>query len=77
MGGLDALVFTAGIGEHSAPIRALICAGCAWLGAELDGAANASGQTRVHTATSRIPLAVISTDEERMIAVHTLRNILE
>ena len=77
MGGLDALVFTAGIGEHSAAIRALVCAGCAWLGAELDVAANASGQTRIHTSTSRLPLAVISTNEERMIALHTLRNISE
>ena len=68
LGGLDALVFTGGIGEHAAVIRDRICAGCAWLGAEVDPAAAGA---RMDTPASRVRLAVVPTDEERMIALHT------
>lgn len=75
MGGLDALIFTAGIGERAAPIRAQVSAGCAWLGAQLDHAANARNAQRIDAPSSRLQLAVVPTDEERMIALHTLRLI--
>jgi acetate kinase len=71
LGGLDGLVFTAGIGEHSAPIRAAICARLAWLGIELDGAANTAGAGVISTPDSAIEIRVIATDEEAMIAHHT------
>jgi acetate kinase len=72
LGGIDAFVFTAGIGEHSAPIRARIAERLAWLGAELDPAANEAGATRISTPASRVTLLVVPTDEELMIARHTL-----
>ncbi|MBX9632200.1 MAG: acetate/propionate family kinase [Burkholderiales bacterium] len=72
LGGLDALVFTAGIGEHAAPIRARVCADAAWLGVELDAAANENGGPRISTPTAQVAAWVIPTDEERMIAQHTL-----
>lgn len=72
LGGLDALVFTAGIGEHAAPVRAAIARGCAWLGAELDEAANQVHAQRISTAASRVRLLVLPTDEELVIAGHTL-----
>ncbi|MDS4026672.1 MAG: acetate/propionate family kinase [Candidatus Contendobacter sp.] len=71
LGGLDALVFTAGIGEHAAPIRERVCRAAAWLGVELDPAANAAGGSCISTAGSRIPVWVIPTNEELMIARHT------
>jgi acetate kinase len=71
LGGLDALVFTAGIGEHSAAIRARVCEGAAWLGIRLDPAANARGGPRISAADGRVSAWVIPTDEERMIAEHT------
>ena len=74
MGGLDALVFTAGIGERSAPIRSRVVQGCAWLGAAIDDAANAAGRERIEAPGSRIKLAAIPTNEEKMIAAHTLKN---
>ncbi|MFQ3623076.1 MAG: acetate/propionate family kinase [Acetobacteraceae bacterium] len=70
LGGLDAIVFTAGIGENAAPIRAKVCEGCAWLGVALDGAANEAGGPRISTAASGVAVWVIPTDEERMIARH-------
>lgn len=73
LGGLDALVFTAGIGEHSAPIREQICQTAAWLGVKLDPAANAAGASCISSADSRIPVWVIPTNEELMIARHTRR----
>ena len=73
MGGVDALVFTAGIGENAAPIRARICDGCAWLGAVLDDRNNRDGRMLIHAAHSALLLAVVPTDEEEMIATHTLR----
>ena len=71
IGGLDALVFTGGIGEHASEIRRRIAEGCAWLGLELDNAANMANSTRISTAGSRIDALVIPTDEEWMIAEHT------
>lgn len=73
LGGLDALVFTAGIGEHAAEVRRRVVAGCTWLGATLDEAANAAGHTRISTAGSRCAAYVVPTDEELMIARHTQR----
>jgi acetate kinase len=63
-------VFTAGIGEHAAEVRARICAGLAWLGVELDAAANTAGAQRISTRASRVSAWVVPTDEERMIALH-------
>jgi acetate kinase len=71
MGGLDAVVFTAGIGEHSAPVREKICAGSAWLGMAIDTAANAAHAQVVSVPDSRVPVYVIPTNEEMMIAKHT------
>jgi len=73
LGGLDALVFTAGVGENSAELRGRICRGAAWLGVELDEAANARGGPRVSGPASRVAAWVLPTDEERMIARHTRR----
>jgi acetate kinase len=71
LGGLDAIVFTAGIGEHAAPVRAMICRAAAWLGVELDDAANAQHGPRISTAASRTRAWVIPTNEELVIARHT------
>lgn len=71
LGGLDALVFTAGIGEHAAAIRARVCRAAAWLGLALDAAANAAGGPRISTAASAASAWVIPTNEELMIARHT------
>jgi acetate kinase len=73
LGGLDALVFTAGIGEHAAPIRARICRDAEWLGVTLDEGANQRGGPCISAAGSRATAWVIPTDEELMIAHHTLR----
>src|SRR5215831_11550398 len=73
LGGLDALVFTAGIGENAAPIRERVVQGAAWLGIALDPAANAAGGPRISTAGSRVPAYVVPTNEELMIARHTRR----
>jgi acetate kinase len=72
LGGLDAFVFTAGIGENSATIRARVAEKLAWLGVDLDPAANKSGKLRISSAQCRVPLLVVPTDEEFMIARHTL-----
>jgi acetate kinase len=72
MGGIDGLVFTAGIGEHSPPIRARVLDRLRWLGFDLDGAANEKGTGRITTATSRLTAFVIPTDEERVIARETI-----
>jgi acetate kinase len=68
LGGIDALVFTAGIGEHDAATRAEVIAGCAWLGIMLDEARNGSGKSRISTPASRVSAWVVPTDEERMIS---------
>ena len=72
LGGLDAFVFTAGIGEHSAPVRAALCANMAWLGVRLDEQANTLGGPRISTPDSAVSVWVIPTNEELMIAQHTL-----
>jgi acetate kinase len=70
--GLDAFVFTAGIGENSATIRARIAEKLSWLGVTLDPADNATHAAKISRSDSRIPVYVVPTDEERMIAQHTL-----
>jgi acetate kinase len=76
MDGIDALVFTAGIGEHAAAIREGVMRHAAWLGAELDAEANRNGGALITTASSRMSAWVIPTNEERMIARHT-REVLK
>jgi acetate kinase len=71
MGGLDAVVFTAGIGENASVLRERVCRDAAWLGIELDGAANASGGPCISAAGSRTSAWVVPTNEELMIARHT------
>ncbi|MBA3897353.1 MAG: acetate/propionate family kinase [Sphingomonadaceae bacterium] len=71
LGGIDALIFTAGIGEHAPEIRAAICARLAWLGLNLDETLNAADAVRISAAASKIDVRVIATDEEAMIAHHT------
>ena len=68
LGGLDTLVFSGGIGEHAAEVRARICAGLAFLGIELDAARNATHAGVISSAASRVTVRVIPTDEERIIA---------
>jgi acetate kinase len=72
LGGLDTIVFTAGIGENAAPVRAAICAKLGWLGARLDEAANLRNGPRISTDNSTVSVFVIPTNEELMIAQHTL-----
>lgn len=72
LGGVDQLVFTAGIGEHAADIRARVLKRCAWLGAELDIDANAQHGPCITMPSSRLGAWVIPTDEARMIAWHCL-----
>ena len=71
LGGCDAIVFTAGIGEHDARVRAQIAGLLGWMGARIDEAANAAQGPRLHTADSAIGLWVVPTDEEGVIARHT------
>ncbi len=76
LGGLDALVFTGGIGENAAPIRDRICRSANWLGLEFDEKANAVGGLRISSAGSLVSAWVIPTDEELMIARHTQKTVL-
>jgi acetate kinase len=71
LGGLDAVVFTAGIGENSPEIRRRICEASSWLGIELDAKANRCMVSRISKASSRVSVWVIPTNEELMIARHT------
>jgi acetate kinase len=73
LGGLDALVFTAGIGENSPEIRQRICEASAWLGVELDHSANTNGAPQISKPESKVSVWVIPTNEELMIARHTAR----
>jgi len=73
LGGLDALVFTGGIGENADSIRARVCRDAHWLGLELDEEANAKGGTCISRENSRVSAWVIPTNEELMIALHTRR----
>jgi acetate kinase len=75
--GLDAIVFTAGIGANAPLIRRRVCRDAQWLGVEIDAAANAQGMGRISTATSRVAVWVIPTNEELMIAHHTRRHLDE
>jgi acetate kinase len=77
LGGLDTLVFTAGIGEHSPVIRARICDGLRYLGVEVDTARNAVHAPLISSDASRVVVRVIPTNEDLMIARHTHRLILE
>lgn len=70
LGGLDALVFTAGIGEHAAPVREQVCRRAEWLGVRLDDAANARHATRISAPDSPVDVLVLPTNEEWMIAQH-------
>jgi acetate kinase len=72
LGGVDAIVFTGGIGEHAAPIRERICLDAQWLGVALDERSNAAGGPKISGEASRVSAWVIPTDEESMIARHTL-----
>jgi acetate kinase len=71
LGGIDGLVFTAGIGENSVEMRRRICESSAWLGIELDSEANARGGPRISAPASKVSAWVIPTNEELMIALHT------
>ena len=71
LGGLDALVFTGGIGEYAPTVRAMITQTTAWLGIDIDAVANQANATYISTASSRVGVWVIPTDEEQMIARHT------
>jgi acetate kinase len=71
LGGIDALVFTAGIGENSPEIRQRICEASAWLGIEIDADANNENRTTISTASSKASVWVIPTNEELMIAKQT------
>jgi acetate kinase len=70
LGGLDGIVFTAGIGENAAPVRSAICRACGWLGLTLDEAANREHRTRISVPESRVAAYVIKTDENLMSARH-------
>jgi acetate kinase len=72
LGGLDAFVFTAGIGENSPTIRARIAEKLTWLGVVFDPAANAAGKSLISRPESKVAVLVVPTDEELMIAQHTL-----
>ena len=71
LGGFDGLVFTGGIGQRDRDARKEVVAGCAWLGAQLDDAANDGGEQRIDKSGSPLPIWVLPTDEERIIARHT------
>ncbi len=73
LGGLDGIVFTAGIGENSALVRERVCRDASWLGIELDPQANRTGAGRITTTASAVTAWVIPTDEEAVIAEHTRR----
>ena len=70
LGGLDGIIFTAGVGENAAPVRSAICRACGWLGLELDEAANREHKERISRPDSRVAAYVIKTDENLMIARH-------
>ncbi len=72
LGGLDCLVFTAGIGEHQPQVRAAVCERLAWVGVELDGQANTANASVISSAASRVTVLVLATDEEQVIADETI-----
>jgi acetate kinase len=71
LGGLDGLIFTGGIGEKAAPIRARVCADASWLGIEVDAAANDRHGPELSSLSSRVPVWIVPTDENLTIARHT------
>ena len=71
LGGIDGVVFTAGIGENSPDIRQRICQASSWLGLELDTEANIHGRGRISSMQSKVSAWVVPTNEELMIARHT------
>jgi acetate kinase len=73
LAGLDAIVFTGGIGENAPVIRGRVCSDAAWLGVDIDEAANAAGRGCISTGASRVAVRVVATNEELMIARHTWR----
>jgi acetate kinase len=73
LGGLDTLVFTGGVGENAAAIRAQVCTDAAWLGLQLDENANRAGGPRISTSRSRVAAWIVPTDEELTIARHARR----
>jgi acetate kinase len=73
LGGLDALVFTGGIGENASAIRSRVCRDAAWLGLEFDESANQKGGPKISRSDSRVAAWIIPTNEELMIAQHTRR----
>jgi len=75
LGGLDGLVFTAGIGENSVEVRQRICEACSWLGVRLDSEANEANGPRITTGDSEVSAWVIPTNEELMIARHTVAQL--
>jgi hypothetical protein len=77
MGGIDGFVFTAGVDENAPAIREAVAKRLQWLGLDLDQGANESGETRLSRTDSRLACYVIPTDEELMIARHTLRVLRE
>ncbi len=73
LGGLDGIIFTGGIGEHSAAVRAAICAGSKWLGVDLDADANREHAPRISTPESKVAIFIVRADEEGVIARETRR----
>ncbi|WP_413776851.1 acetate/propionate family kinase [Mesorhizobium sp. AR07] len=71
LGGLDGIVFTAGIGEHQPQIREAVCGHLSWLGVAVDPVANAANATRIEAPDAKVAVRVIPTDEEQMIAEET------
>jgi len=70
LGGLDALIFTGGIGENAAEVRAMILKDLEWLGIDIDPLANQRNATFISSSSSRVHVLVMHTDEERMLAEH-------
>lgn len=75
LGGLDGIVFTAGIGEHAPEIRDRIIARLGWLGAEIDSAANVAGSFVIRSSRSQVDIRILPTDEEAMIGLHCLEHL--
>lgn len=72
LGGLDALIFTGGIGEHAAAVRSEVCAPLAFLGITVDEAANSEHASNISTSGSRTPVQIVPADEERIMALEAL-----
>ena len=75
MGGLDAVAFTGGIGEHDAEIRARLMAGLDWAGLQFDAEANRCGAAQLQDVSSRVAVRLVPADEERHIAAEALELI--